>query len=82
MSRAHRLLSDMHPASGGRLTVSGRRVRLRRLPTRVSSGVRDLVASQASIVASLLMAKVKPAAVLGRGGHHTPGWASLGHGFS
>ncbi|MBN2191829.1 MAG: hypothetical protein JW751_03350 [Polyangiaceae bacterium] len=39
-------------------------------PARVSSGVRDLAASPVSIVVSLLMAKVKPAAVLGRGGHH------------
>ena len=82
MSRAHRLVSDMHPASGGRLSVSGRCVRLRRLPTRVSSGVRDPAASLASIVASLPMARVKPAGVLGRDGHHTPGRALVGHGFS
>jgi len=82
MSRADLRVSDTRPASGGRLSVSRRRVRLRGLPTRVSLGVRDLAVSMASVLASLLMAKVKPAAVLERGGHHTPGGASLGHGFS
>lgn len=48
----------------------------------MSPGVRDLAVSMTSVVASLLMAKVKPAAVLEGGGHHTPGGALLGHGFS
>jgi hypothetical protein len=35
-----------------------------------------------SFVTLLLMAKMKPGSVRSEVGHHTPGWASVGHGFS
>jgi hypothetical protein len=83
MSRADPSVSDSDPASGGRPAVADSRVRLRRLPTRMNSGACNGIAGWLpSFVTLLLMAKMKPGSVRSEVGHHTPGWASVGHGFS
>jgi hypothetical protein len=82
MSRAYPFVSDRGPTSGGRISVTQRRCRSRGSLTRLESRASDPVDGVWLLVSSVLMAKVKPDSVRLEDGHHTPGGASLGHGFS
>ena len=81
-SRADPTVPEGRPASGGRVVVTTRGIGSRRAPSRIQGRRRDLCEGRLLVVLSLPMAKVKPDWVRLKDEHHTPGWASLGHGFS
>jgi len=81
-SRADPTVPEGRPTSGGRVVVTTRGIGSRRAPSRIQGRRRDLCEGRLLVVLSSLMAKVKPDWVRLKDEHHTPGWASLGHGFS
>ena len=81
-SRADPTVPEGRPASGGRVVVTTRGIGSHRARSRVQGRRRDLCDGRLLVVVSLLMAKLKPDWVCLEDEHHTPGWASLGHGFS